>query len=258
MAAELNGGPVDLDRLQALALTNYGHFTTMRVEDGRVRGLTLHLERLARDCRAVFGTELDTERVREFARRVAPADGAVVVRVTVFDPALDVVHVGDDAEPHVLVTSRPAGSLAVSAMRTRSVAFVRDFPEIKNVGLFASLRHRRDAQRAGFDDALFVDRDGLVAEGSTWNIGFVRGDDVVWPDAAALAGTTMELLRTVHACTVEPVPLSGLAGFDAAFATNVAVGVRPITGIDDTTFPDEHPVIDVLRAAYEAVPGEPL
>lgn len=69
--AELNGRPVGADELQALALTNYGHFTSMRVEDGRVRGLALHLERLARDCRAVFGAELDTGRVRELARRAA-------------------------------------------------------------------------------------------------------------------------------------------------------------------------------------------
>ena len=32
--------------IESLALTNYGHFTTMRVEDGRVRGLGMHLDRL--------------------------------------------------------------------------------------------------------------------------------------------------------------------------------------------------------------------
>lgn len=36
--AELNGVPVHADELQTLALTNFGHFTTMRVEAGRVRG----------------------------------------------------------------------------------------------------------------------------------------------------------------------------------------------------------------------------
>ena len=43
--AELNGKPATLDDLQSLALTNYGHFTSMRLENGTVRGLSLHLDR---------------------------------------------------------------------------------------------------------------------------------------------------------------------------------------------------------------------
>ncbi|MFP8884631.1 hypothetical protein [Streptomyces mangrovi] len=43
--AELNGEPVDPDVLQILALTNYGHLTPMRVEQGRVRGLSSGVHR---------------------------------------------------------------------------------------------------------------------------------------------------------------------------------------------------------------------
>ena len=257
--AELNGIPIGLDQLQTLALTNYGHFTSMRVEDGRVRGLALHLERLARDCRAVFGVELDTDRVREFARRAAPVGGAAVVRVTVFDPALDVTHVGGDARPQVLVTVRPAGSLPLGPLRVRSAEYVRDAPEIKSVGLFGSLRQRRAAQRAGYDDALFVDGGGRVSEGGTWNIGFVRASgEVVWPEADCLAGTTMELVKRVHACTTAPVRLAELADYEAAFATNVAIGVRAVADIDGVTLPSGHPVIDLLHERYMAIPGDLL
>ncbi|MFD5177862.1 hypothetical protein ACFWM1_18780 [Nocardia sp. NPDC058379] len=61
---ELNGRPVALEELLALGLVGYGHFTSMRIERGRgVRGLALHLARLARDCREVFAAELDTDLV---------------------------------------------------------------------------------------------------------------------------------------------------------------------------------------------------
>ncbi|GAA2383168.1 hypothetical protein GCM10010420_01500 [Streptomyces glaucosporus] len=73
----------------------------MRVEQGRVRGLSLHLDRLVRDCRAVFDTDLDPERVLELVRRATPGTGPRVVRVTVFDPALDLGRIGADAPPHV-------------------------------------------------------------------------------------------------------------------------------------------------------------
>ncbi|MBV6703346.1 aminotransferase class IV family protein [Kitasatospora aureofaciens] len=256
--AELNGSPISLDRLQALALTNFGHFTSIRVEDGHVRGLSLHLARLARDCRAVFDADLDLDRVRDFARRAVPSSGACVVRVTVFDPALDLGHVGGDAHPHVLVTTRPAGPLPRPAMRVQSVVYTRDMPAVKSVGLFGSLRHRRNAQRAGFDDALFTDAASLISEGGTWNVGFIRGDQVIWPDAECLVGTTMELLRQVHPSSTATVRLGDLADFDAAFATNIGIGVRAVGAVDGSTFPDTHPVIEQLRKEYTELPVDRL
>ncbi|MFH0243201.1 aminotransferase class IV family protein [Streptomyces sp. HK10] len=254
--AELNGEPVGPDALQALALTNYGHFTSVRVEQGRVRGLSLHLDRLVRDCRAVFDTDLDPERVLEFVRRAAPRTGACVVRVTVFDPALDLGRIGSDAHPHVLVTTRAAGSLPLPPLRVRSAVYTRDMPEVKSVGLFGALRHRRAAQRAGFDDALFVDGRSMISEGGTWNIGFVRGGQVVWPEAECLAGTTMRLLQQVHTSVSAPVGLADVTGFDAAFATNAAIGVRAISRLDDLPLPDTHPLIEELRKEYTEVPGD--
>jgi branched-subunit amino acid aminotransferase/4-amino-4-deoxychorismate lyase len=256
--AELDGAPVSADELQVLALTNYGHFTTMRVEDGRVRGLLLHLDRLVRDCRVLFDAELDPDRVRALARRVAPDRGAAIIRVTVFDPDLDLGHIGGEARPRVLVTTRPAGNLSLPPLSVGSVPFVREMAEVKSVGLFGALRHRRTMRRAGFDDALFVDARSHVSEGGTWNIGFVRAGEVVWPDAECLPGTTMRLLKDVHPFTVAPVRPAGVAEFEAAFATNAATGVRAVAAIDGRPLAGSHPMLDLLRKEYLAVPADPL
>ncbi|MEV6209962.1 aminotransferase class IV [Kitasatospora sp. NPDC051914] len=254
--AELDGRPVTAAELQALALTNYGHFTTMRVADGRVRGLRLHLDRLDRDCRELFGTALDLERVRTYARRAAPPAGEAVVRVTVFDPELDLGRIGARARPRVLVTTRPAGPAGLPPLRVRTVRYERDAPHIKGVGLFGALRERRAAQAAGYDDALFTDASGAVSEGGTWNIGFVRGGEVVWPEAEVLRGTTMELLQAAHPWRAERVP--GPDGFEAAIAANAVVGVRAVTAVDSTALAAAHPVLEALRAAYGAVPEDRL
>ncbi|MBB4950239.1 branched-subunit amino acid aminotransferase/4-amino-4-deoxychorismate lyase [Kitasatospora gansuensis] len=254
--AELNGRPVRPAELQALALTNYGHFTTMRVTDGRVRGLALHLERLRRDCRALFGTELDLDLVRSYARRAVPGSGSTMLRLTVFDPALDLGSLGGRADPAVLVTTRPAGDGAMPPpLRVRSVGYVRDQPEVKSVGLFGALRHRRAAQLAGYDDALFVDGTGAVSEGGTWNLGLIRDGEPVWPEAAYLPGTTLELLRGLRPGRSERVPLTGLSGFQAAFAGNAAIGVRPIAAVDGVELDPGHPLIAELAAAYRDLPG---
>jgi branched-subunit amino acid aminotransferase/4-amino-4-deoxychorismate lyase len=253
--AELNGRPVGVDQLQTLALTNFGHFTSFRVDDGRVRGLALHLGRLERDCQAVFGVPLDADLVRRCIRRLVPAGGAVTIRVTVFDPATDLALPARATSPQILVTRRPAADLPLAPLTVQSVPFVRDAPEIKSVGLFGTLRRRRIAQLNGYDDALFLDEAGNVSEGGTWNVGFFDGENVVWPAARCLAGITMRLLQgSPHKVT--PVPLGELASMRVAFATNSAVGVRPITRIDDLTFPAEDNVLEALRTAYRGVEPE--
>ena len=257
--AELNGVPAGLDLVKALALTNYGHFTSMRVDDQRVRGLSLHLERLMRDCRRVFDADLDPERVRYLVRHaLTDASGSVVVRVTVFDPALELGRLGADAEPHVLVTTRPAAHTPLPALRLQSAIYCRDMPDIKHVGLFGSLHRKRIAQRNGFDDVLFIDANYTISEAATSNIGFIDGDRIVWPQAACLPGVTMRLISQARdgPATTVPITAGQLADVDAAFATNATTGIRRISVIDDFHWPDTNLVLDVLRKEYASLPAE--
>ncbi|MEU3076946.1 aminotransferase class IV family protein [Streptomyces laurentii] len=256
--AELNGVPVELAQIQALALTNYGHFTSMRVDDGRVRGLALHMERLRRDCRTLFGVSLDTERVRALARRALPPAGSTTIRVTIFDPGLDLGRPVSARSPHVLVTSRPAGALPLPPLRVRSTAYTRDIPTVKSIGLFASLHHRRQAQLDGFDDALFIDQDQYVSEGGTWNIGFFDGSRVIWPEAECLVGVTMELLKGAHDHDTAPVRLADVTDMRAAFATNAAIGVRALSSINGVELSESHEVIDLIRKEYTEIEGDVL
>ncbi|MGI5292729.1 aminotransferase class IV family protein [Nonomuraea polychroma] len=256
--AELDGTIVPQDALKALGLINYGHFTSMRVENGHIRGLSHHLDRLTRDCRVVFAAELDRERVRDYVRHALDdVQGSVIVRVTVFDPNLDLGHPGADAHPRILVTTRPAGPLPAPPMRVQTVTYQRDLSAVKHVGLFGALHGRRTAQRAGFDDALFVDTSSFVTEGATWNIGFYNGERVVWPSGNILTGVTMRLLQQVHDRTINvPVNISDISEMQAAFATNTSIGVRPIIAIDDVTFPAGLPIFEILRKEYEEIPAE--
>jgi branched-subunit amino acid aminotransferase/4-amino-4-deoxychorismate lyase len=257
---ELNGEPANLKTVKALALTNYGHFTSMRVDDRRVRGLELHMERLARDCRTVFGTDLDTSRVREYARRaLTDRDGSFVVRISVFDPDLEMGRPGAPATPHILVTTRPTGPLSLPPLRVKSIPYVRDLPSVKHLGLFGALHARRAAQLDGYDDALFHGPDGLVSEGGTWNVGFVDTDGtVVWPKADVLPGVTMALLQHAQPHATRPVEVDGLTGMQAAFATNTSIGVRPIAAVGDIALSTNHSVLTAMRDAYLALPGDEL
>ncbi|MFV2022899.1 aminotransferase class IV family protein [Micromonospora sp. LOL_023] len=255
----LNGKPVDLDQLKILGLTNYGHFTSMRVDAGRVRGLTLHLDRLTRDCRVLFGAELDGDEVRSYVRQAVDGSAeSIVARVTVFDPNLELGHPASASSPQVLVTTRPASSVPPQPLTLTACSYDRDVPAVKHIGLFATLYHRRQAQLAGFDDVLLVDGEGFISEGATWNIGLVEGDEIVWPQAPVLPGITMALIQQERAGLQRRVNLAELDRYTAAFATNAAVGVRDIVAVNAVRWTDTVPLIEQIRKEYSAIPGEPL
>ncbi|MEU0837976.1 aminotransferase class IV family protein [Streptomyces sp. NPDC005962] len=259
--AELNGQPVDPDAALTLALTNYGHFTSMRVDDRRVRGLGLHLERLTRDCATVFGADLDPELVQHYARQAAgERGGAFVVRITIFDPAIDMGHPAKANTPNILVTVRPAASLPLPPLRVKTIRYERDVPAVKHTGLFGPLHARRAAQLDGYDDALFTGPDDRISEGGTWNVGFIGDQGVVWPQADVLPGVTMALLQQHTEPTPAPTPVTRTDAqhMHAAFATNTSVGVRALSAIDETPLATDHPLLTRLRDTYQSIPGEPL
>ncbi len=260
---ELNGRPVSTGELAGLALYGYGHFTTMLVTDLRVRGLDLHVERLSRDCATLFGTELDIPRVRELARRSARAHPSpAVVRVTVYDPALDLGHPSARALPQILVTTRSAPGAVPPPIHLGTRLFSRDTPMVKGTGLFGAIRQRRAAQLDGFDDALFTGVDGRVSEGPTWNIGFLDGSGLVWPQAPCLPGVTMRLVDQAAEALGIPVSTRPLAAVAAtrtagAFVTNAVNGVRPVGSIDGVSLPRPD-LIRKISQAYRELPGELL
>jgi branched-subunit amino acid aminotransferase/4-amino-4-deoxychorismate lyase len=227
----------------------YGHYTSMQVRGGAVRGLARHLERLDAADREVFGRPLDADDVRERVREALRGALDAAVRVVALADGL-VVEVGPAADP-------PA-----APQRLRPVPYARPFAHLKHLGTFAQAHHARLARGAGFDDALLVGPDGLVTETAIANIGFLDGDRVVWPSAPVLHGTTMQLLDVALAragtpSARRPVRLADLAGFDGAFLAN-SRGVSPVAEVDGVELPAAPQRLARLAALYAAVPAEAL
>jgi branched-subunit amino acid aminotransferase/4-amino-4-deoxychorismate lyase len=236
---EIDGAPADLAALRAVVLGGYGHFTAMQVRDGRTRGLDLHLRRLDAGNRELFGEGLDGERVRGYVRHaLGDTRTNASVRVYAYDSAL-------------MVTVRPPGEMPGTPQRLRSVAYLRPVPQVKSLGGFAQEYHRRAAHRDGYDEILLTGPGGVVSEGGITNVGFVRGDTVVWPDAPCLAGITMQLIERAEGIRSvrEPVRLAHLPSFDGAFVTN-ARGLAPVAAVDDVPLPTGSGVLAAVAGAY--------
>jgi len=261
---QLNGRPAGVDDLRALALVNYGHFSSMQVRDGAVRGLDLHLQRLQRATRELFASTLDAEATRGWMREaLADVAGTASLRVTVFSRALDRDYLCEAVAPDVLVALAPARDIGSAPLRVRSVRYQRDAPHIKHVGTFGLFHQKRLAQAAGFDDALFVDAGGAVAEGSIWNVGFFDGAQVVWPDAPALQGISMQQLqegmrRRGVPMQVRRVELAEVARFRSAFFTNTSRTAVPLSCIDACAFAVDPDLLSLLEDCMSVHPWEAI
>ncbi len=260
MSVYCNGHRASADDL-AGALVNYGHFTSLQVRGGAVQGLDLHLRRLRQGTEELFGSTLDGTRVQAWMQAALQAEGRVdaSLRVTVFSRAFDFRKPLQPVPVDVLVAVAAPASAPASPRRVCSVHYQRELPHLKHVGTFALFQHRRQALQAGFDDALFVDAQGRVSEGTTWNVAFGRKGEVVWPQAPALRGTHERLLQAGWggSPTLEAVRLEQLGGFDAAIGLN-ASGVWPIASVDDHVFPESDALAQKAWATMDGQGWQPL
>jgi len=261
----INGVPAQADDLRLLVANNYGHFTALRVEDGKARGLSLHLDRLHGATRELFGSELDRERVRAWLRQaIGDERRELSVRINVFSRRFDRAHPGAAVAPDVLISVAPAPApMHRAPLRLKSFVYGRELPQVKHVGTFPLFHFRALAQRAGFDDALFVDAAGTIAEASIWNIGLFDGARIVWPQAPQLDGIGMQLLklglkRHNIASVSRMVRLPQLDEFHAAFLTNSSMSYCPIAAIDGFRFTDVPSLAELLRRCHESNPLQPI
>ncbi len=259
---EINGSPATADDLAFVAQVNYGHYTTLRVLDRGVRGLDLHLQRLEQSTQALFGSALDGERVRGWIGQIVD-DAPASVRVTVFSRRFDRSQPEHRLPVDVLVSAQAAHARVPTPLRVKSVVHARYLPQVKHVGNFSLFHLLRLARQSEWDDVLLTDANGLIAEGSLWNIGFGDGTQVVWPNAPVLAGVTERLLeRGLRdrgiACERRPVRLDEIACWRYAFASNAGNPVRLITAIDDIRFVLDDDFSALLKTCYEAQPLQPL
>jgi branched-subunit amino acid aminotransferase/4-amino-4-deoxychorismate lyase len=143
----------------------------------------------------------------------------------------------------------------------RSTIYQRDMAEHKHVATMGLIHQRRLARAEGYDDVLFVDRHGRVAEGSIWNIALWDGQTVIFPSADVLPGITMSLIREglqrigVPVVT-RPLLLKDLGSMRGAVAMYSVCFRQPIGSVNGAGFTGGGQFDDMLQRAWAAVPAD--
>jgi branched-chain amino acid aminotransferase len=132
----------------------------------------------------------------------------------------------------------------------------RKDPESKviNHKLRSSIFHKLILE--GGYEALLVNENGLITEGSRSNIFFLKADTLYTaPDNMILSGITRKHVLDICAASNIPVRMvcakaSKLIDFEAAFMTGTSPMVLPFNSIDDVRFKVRVPLIEKLRQLY--------
>ncbi|MEV4134810.1 aminotransferase class IV [Dactylosporangium sp. NPDC049742] len=247
---EIDGHSPTPEELYFPALVNYGHLTALQVRSGRVQGLGLHLSRLASASLALFDTALEPEHARSLLRHAVRDTPDAAVRVNVYQPS-------PDAPLSVLVAVRPPAYPSPTPLRLMSVPYQRPVAHIKHLGGFGQIYWGRAAVEHGFDDALLTTPEGEITEAAVHNIAFFDGTHVVWPDAPALPGITMQLLEPLLPSRRATVTLEDLPLYTAAFVTN-SIGVAAVSAVDEHVFAVDETLMAGVRQTLQDVPWDEL
>ena len=259
----VDGQPATADDLVYFALVNYGAYTSFRVEQGGARGLDLHLARLETEAVELFGEAVGEARLRDLIRAAVAGRGACWLRVGLFSPEISPRTPDWRGQPRVMISVSPPPPSLADSLRLQLQTYAREAPHLKHVATFGLIRGRRAARDAGFDDALFVDTTGQISEGSLWNIGFITGDEVIWPQAPMLAGVAQALVQRGLGPSgltgrTAPVHVDELSAFDAAFICNSATPACAVSAIGDQAFATAPALVERLRAAWTSNPAQPI
>jgi 4-amino-4-deoxychorismate lyase len=234
-------------------------FETLRVYGGRPFRLDTHLDRLEASATAIGLPAFEIAELAKLAGLVLAEGGAA-------DAVLRLVWTAGPAEgppaglallseiPEWIEVVRSRGARAVSLLGVRA-AVPWLLPGVKSTSYAVNMAAEAEARRRGAEEAVFVDGEGIVLEGTVTNVWWRTGETLHTPslDLGILAGVTratlLELARRAGYDVVEGTyPLERLLEADEAFTSSSVREVLPLIEVDGTPL-GRGPAADDLQRA---------
>jgi 4-amino-4-deoxychorismate lyase len=234
-------------------------FETLRVYSGRPFRLDEHLDRLEASA-----DRIDLPSVRR--GEVEKLASLVLAQASHRDAGLRLIWTAGPADgpptgiallseiPGWIEDARASGCRAVSLLGVRASAPWL-LPGVKSTSYAVNMAAEAEAKRRGADEAVFVDADGIVLEGTVTNVWWRRGGALFTPsvDLGILAGVTRAVLLELapsRGFTVEQgaYPLEVVREAEEVFTSSSLREVMPIVELDGRAF-ERGPAADELQDA---------
>ena len=272
----INGEPAGSDvrtisaRDRGLTLAD-GLFETMLVRAGRVFRRSAHLARLADGLRRLAIPE--PREIDDWITEALLLSGALEasIRLTITrGPGPGGLPPPPRVHPTVIVAINPMPQFPASLYENGLRAIVASgrrnqrsiIAGLKTLAYTESVTAWLEAQRAGADEAIFLDTDDHCSEATAGNLFVCEGDVLLTPPVtcAALPGITratiIEAAATLGtAVREEPISLDRLRAASEVFITSSLRGIAPLTFLDGRPIGTGTPgrVTERLSTAYAAI-----
>jgi 4-amino-4-deoxychorismate lyase len=234
-------------------------FETLRLYGGRPFRLEEHLDRLTASAASIGLPAVERRRLQVLVGLVLPKaeHGDATLRlVWTAGPAGGIPsalamlsEIPDWIEP-----TRERGASAVSLLGVRASAPWL-LPGVKSTSYAVNMAAEAEAHRRGADEALFVETDGTLLEGTVTNVWWRVRDTLFTPslDLGILAGVTRAtLMELAPGCGYQveegSYPLQRLLEAEEAFTSSSVREIMPLTQVDDRPL-GRGPAADELQAA---------
>ncbi len=216
--------------------------------------LTAHMERLARSAKAM-GIPLDygVDELVKVSKEVLTVNGLTsgYLRPIIFFGTGSMGLNPAGANVHVVIAAWEWGAylgeegvqngIRVAVSSWRRISHDAFMPNAKITGGYVnSVLAKTAAVRAGYDEAILLNAEGVVAEGSGENLFMVRDGIVYTPptSAGALDGITQDAVRTLltdagYDVREATITRTDLYYADELFFTGTAAEVTPVREVDD-------------------------
>jgi branched-chain amino acid aminotransferase len=224
-------------------LRGYSAFESLRTYDRRPFHLDEHLTRLYRSADLIaleipFTREFVAAIVLDIIERNSYKHASVRLLVT-GGVSEDGIYPSGKATLVVLITELGERDIQLfeRGVKLITTRLQRNIPEAKTSSYATAIHALKEAARRGASDALYMNAQNQVLEGTRSNFFVFLGNTLVTPRTGVLMGVTRNVVLALaegHFKIEErPISLSELSYVDEAFVTSSSREITPVIQIDD-------------------------
>jgi branched-chain amino acid aminotransferase len=229
-----------------------GVFEGIRCYDGKIFKLEEHVRRLFDSAEAIhIKIPLSPEEMKKAIKDTVRANGfknghmkAFVTRGYGWKMGTDLRNV---TTPNIVIFMRPtaesmygkaASGIRLAVVSVRKIPACCFDPRVKSMNYLANILARAEAQASGADDAIMLDIQGFVSEGTGTNIFLVKRATLWTPLVhSGLEGITREtvikLAQKIPIPTYEtPLTIYDVYTAEEVFMTGSGAGIVPVAEVD--------------------------
>ncbi|QZY54812.1 aminotransferase class IV [Crassaminicella profunda] len=233
----------------------YGLFETLKVHTGKVYFIDEHLKRLNSSCKELnIGLHYDLKLIKKYIEDLMISNHIV-------SGVVKIIYAKNKDSYDLLITTRQnmynkeryEKGFMVSFATTRKNQYAK-LTYIKSNNYLENILAKQEALQNGYDEAIFLNVDGILSEGTCTNIFFVKEKTIYTPSISCGILPGIMRKKVIDLINILGLPLKigtfqkeDLFHANEIFLTNSLMDIMPVSKLNNKIFNlDQCPITTLL------------